>query len=419
VKIALYGVSRSGKNYFIEKLIERLKSKGKEQIFHLEGSVYLFKMAQKKFKKHFKLLTENEKSVLRSDFPKTLREKERVYGNVIVDCHYAFISEDGYNVVLTDSEKDAYDAIFYIDTPSDMIENYSKNSEGEKKNLSITAEQIRLWKKFDIENLQNICQSLNTELIILDENTENCLDFMELFLSKTDGFSFIAKKIALQIITEHSDLISSHQEIVVLDCDKTISENDVTYDFCESLGIDRSVLKQNFKNNRYSLYQFYNIARSYHRYSESDLNRASDYAKSKVKLNDLLLKDVKKNRSDSLTIGLTSGVHRVWESISQEISFPQLLIGCHDLKRNKYLISTQVKLEFVKQLKKLGKTVYAIGDSPIDKPMLEVADKGFIVAHEKLNNGMTDYFKNSPTKIQQLAYSQFKYENIQLSGGIR
>jgi soluble P-type ATPase len=84
-----------------------------------------------------------------------------------------------------------------------------------------------------------------------------------------------------------------------------------------------------------------------------------------------------------------------------------------------FYISTLVKQAIAEELKALGKNVIAIGDSPIDIGMLEAADKGFIVAVQKLGAGVMQYFvKNPKTKIRQLSYSQHKYKGIKEVGSI-
>ena len=50
-----------------------------------------------------------------------------------------------------------------------------------------------------------------------------------------------------------------------------------------------------------------------------------------------------------------------------------------------------------------GKHVVAIGDSMIDIPMLEAANKGYLVAHEKLNKAVESYLAESMcTNIEKM-----------------
>ena len=419
MKIVLYGVSRSGKNYLIERLAQELNKNGNSGLFHLEGSVTLNEMGQEKYGKKFKHLTETEKDVLRKLFTAVIGEKEKLYNNIIVDGHYAFIDGEDYKTVFTDSDRDAYDSFFYLDTPSDMIVSFSQKTVGEKNNMSITADEISRWKQFEIKNLNTICNKMDKELIILDENTANSIEFISKFIAEKESTPFSAKTIATHMITQNIDKIEKYKKIFVLDCDKTISNNDVTYDFCYTINIDKSKLKENFVNDRYSLYQFFNMAKLYSEKTTLELENACKFAKSKVSINHELIEQIKNECEEYLFIGLTSGVHMVWESIANEICFPQFVLGCDNLEMPSYLVSAQVKYEFVKQLQSMGYLVNSIGDSLIDAPMLEASDNGFIVAHEKLSAGMVTYFKDNESRIKQLSMSSFKYENVSTVKGVK
>ncbi len=414
MKIAIYGVSRAGKNYLIERIVNRLNSDSIARAFHLEGSTTLNDMADKKYGASFKKLPEEQKSILRKEFVQILKDVEGIYDVVFVDGHYAFISDGGYHVVFTEDDKNAYDAFFYLDTPSEMIVQFARNSTGEKKNTAITETNIKQWKSYEKYEMETVCKSLNKELIILDEHTDQCINFIESFVNYQDKELFNPMAIARKLVGHIQDDIDSFDNVLVMDCDKTLSENDVTYDFCHSLDIDTCELKSIFRNDRYTSYQFYRVAKLYGSKTDTDVAKAALVANKSLKLNEDLLDKICNETGDCFRLGITSGVYHIW-SFSNEYRLFDALFGCSSFADMRYLITPSVKKEVVSLLKSFGKNVIAIGDSLIDIPMLDAADRGLIVAHEKLSNAVVDYFDRYPsTSIRQLALSKHKYAGVEV-----
>jgi hypothetical protein len=125
-----------------------------------------------------------------------------------------------------------------------------------------------------------------------------------------------------------------------------------------------------------------------------------------------LIADIKNNGTDYLSIGITSGILKTWENIQARYEFPQIVVGGSNLKTDRFIVSTSVKYQLVKLLHNAGKYIIALGDSAIDIEMLEEADKGYIVAQEKLNNGIKEYVKGKKSNIMQLEYSPFHYDDL-------
>ena len=419
MKVAIYGVSRSGKNYLLEKLVSMLNVNNVKRACHLEGSTTLNDLAVEQFGKRFAQLCEEQKVILRKSFTKIIHAMEEKFEVVFVDGHYSFIDGDDYKVVFTEDDKISYDTFFYLDTPSEMIVEFSRHSEGSKRNLSITEEQVRNWKSFEKSELSNVCTELEKELIILDEDTATCLSFIEVYVADREGEKFNPVKVAGAMVDSFSESISGYSTIVLLDCDKTISENDMTYSFCRELGVKSQELKQVFRNDRYTVYQFYKVAKIYSSRFEAQIENAATKAKSDMKLNPYILDNLNKLEG-SFKLGITSGVYSIWRKIKHEHLILDGLIGCRELHKQTWLVTPSVKREVSKQLKEMGKTVVAVGDSIIDIPMLESADRGYIVAHEKINKATMEYFEQTPnSKICQVSYSQHKYDNVTIKGKIR
>lgn len=408
MKLVIYGVSRSGKDYLIKKLIDHFRENTGHKVIHIEGSKHLNYLSREFYKVSFKHLSESKKDILRRKLIEILNEKNREYDLVIVDGHYSFITHDSYNVVFTEEDKDNYDHFFYLDTPSQMILEFSRNSVGEKRNLKITEEEISDWKMYEKYKLGDICSSIGKELVILDEDTTSSISFVEswvnLFSSK---YSF--ENIAKDIIDENKHKLEVADKVYLLDCDRTVSINDVTYDFCNELNITSKELKNIFRNDRYTSYQFYKMSRLFKSKNEQNIRVALDIALDKVKISQDVLTFIKNDNSFML-MGITSGIFEIWELISNKYNIFDVLIGNRCAIEFDYYVTPLLKKAIVQELKQRGKVIIAIGDSMIDVPMLEVANDGYLVAHQKLNKAVELYiFRKPNTMIKQLFKGHFSY----------
>jgi phosphoserine phosphatase len=416
--IGLYGISRSGKNFLIDSLVKRINQRQEKTLFHVNGSGTLDAISRRLFSLPLEETTEEQKEQLRSVFCDEVAGLNNGFRYSIVDGHYSFPVNDGFKVVFTSKDKDLYDILFYLDTPACEILEYA-NKDLVKKNVAfMTEEEINAWKNFEIDQLRHICNTQYKELIVLDNNTEDVLVFFERYLFVNTGIILDAKKTAQSIIAEHRDIISRYDNIILLDCDRTISNNDTTYDFCAYLDIDKGILKKIFAGERYSSYQFFQVAKVYAQQDHASYDNAGIHAARKAVLNYPLIDDIKKNGREYLSIGITSGVLKTWETIQAKLGFPQIIAGGSNVNTDEIIVSRAVKYQLARFLHAEGKYVIAVGDSAVDIDMLEEADKGFIVAQEKSSTGVAAYFKKTKSKIMQLTYNQHYYEWIATKGGI-
>ena len=93
MKFAVYGVSRSGKDYFIEKLQHYFSEQG-VSLKHIKGSETLNEFAFEKYGVKFKQCDESQKNKLRKKFIAYVAEIEKSYAYVAVDRHNHFYNEN-------------------------------------------------------------------------------------------------------------------------------------------------------------------------------------------------------------------------------------------------------------------------------------------------------------------------------------
>ncbi|MDR0918367.1 MAG: AAA family ATPase, partial [Oscillospiraceae bacterium] len=400
MKIALYGISRCGKDYLIQHISRKIGN-----LLHLKGSETLNQLAQAKFGVKFNRLDKADKEQLRVRFTEIAEIEEQKSENVIVDAHYSFPADsDSYEVVMTDADKNLYDVFIYMNSPTERIVENQKIRDDTKSIKQYTVSEIEKWKAFEIENLNKICIELGKELIILDGDIAPSTDFITELISYPQ--KFIATEIAKNIVANCKNISDT---VILTDCDKTLSYNDTTIDFCKYSKIDMNVIRNVYKGEYYSLYQFYKANSIYDTISNKYYS-ACKFAAKNTQINTELIKDIKSNNVSA--IGLTSGIADIWDIKRVEMSFPDLIFGKSRTLNTDYYISYFVKLTVVKEFHKIGKKVIAIGDSPIDIGMLEEADKGYIITSTKLSSGIERYIEtHSNTKIKQLSYNPIKYNN--------
>ena len=407
MRIGIYGVSRAGKSYLISKVLDRFPVKsinGSERLSQISGVSI----------EDFKKLNEKEKEFCRRQLINQLKE-EFPCDDLIIDGHYCFLTQDSeeFEVVFTEYDLNFYDIFLYLDTPADIILERFRNSEGFRKNLTITIQDIEAWKEYEIRELKKQCQTLDKDLIILGNNLEENIQWIELVLQRNFRTSSLA--IAQDILDTYKYEIDKHDSILLLDCDKTLSINDSTIDLFKYLNFDTKLLKNTFDRDRYSLFQFNRIALQY-----GIINRkVYEYYCEKVAKEDIILANetidyLQKKYLNFLSIGITAGVKDIWVNVSKLINFPQIVVGGSYLPDDRFIVSDEVKRIVAKKLREKGKYVIALGDSMVDIPMLMEANEGYVVAYEKLNRSVQVQLSSNKTNIKQWIHSKQNYNTIDL-----
>jgi hypothetical protein len=412
VKIVLYGVSRAGKNYFIDILVKHLNALCINTLEHIDGSSILKKLSQQKYKLPIKKINETQKNTLRLAFCDELNKINDGYKNIIVDGHYAFYRDNIYEIAFTEKDAEVYDIFFYLDVMSKDILKHASMDAIKKDVAFMSEEKIDAWKNFEINGLRKACYEHGKEFVVLDNNIEDSLAYFETLLLNKYHMSLNARSIAQEMLRSNQRLVDRYKKVILLDCDRTLSNNDTTYSFCEKLGIGKSALKDIFRGERYSLYQFFRAAKLYASMDYAHYNQAASYAASKAVLNQSLIDDIQKNGANYLCFGITSGILAAWRFIQICITFPQIIAGGSNIGHDTLLVSREVKYWLTSLLQEQGKQVIAVGDSMVDIDMLETADKGFIIAQEKLNINIQEYLSSHNSRITQIVYSPFQYEGV-------
>lgn len=177
-RIAVFGTSRSGKDYTIKETIGKLQSQGFDYSHvSMIGTVNRILNGDR-----LSRMNEYEREEIvkkaRMEIGNSVLE-----GSIFVDEHYCFPKTYGgeiiqnsyvdeklpyrevydedldriYEIVFKDCYIDEYDAVYYLDIDSRILLNRFRNSEAEKKNEKITINDIRFWKIFEKSEIRHLC----------------------------------------------------------------------------------------------------------------------------------------------------------------------------------------------------------------------------------------------------------------------
>ncbi len=396
MKIAIYGVSRSGKDYFIGKLVETFKEYGK-LLVHIPGSKTLNIISYQTYGKCFKNSSETEKEQCRKLFIDKINKLDKEYDYVVVDGHYSFYDSDMHlRRVFTTEDLLCYDQFIYLDTEPSIIENRYAFEESKDK-VKYKAEEIKSWIEYEIVCLTEELIGVNKELHILNGSEEDMLKYVyELTQGQYDSYALAMKMI--DRIKRWDDV----NVVILVDCDKTLSIEDTTDLALEYHDLEGTILKEIYRKDRYSNFQA-TIANEYlaklQPFSDACKNRISE----SIHLNEPLIENLKKMKNVAI-IGITAGNSLLWQEL---LNMTGLVIEV----LSSSVVSKYIKMYAVKHLQNRGKYVVAIGDSLLDSYMLKYSNKSYIVANKGIRSNVRK-FLNENKRVHQLEYSKYRYEDV-------
>lgn len=172
MRVALFGISRSGKNYTIEDFLERARAEGMDFIHLSPMDMIRGRLGSRRLRD----MSLEEKTQLVKEVRDEIDRMAEEY-NVIVDEHYCYPSTFGgkrldngyfdeklphdilkvkghdsdYEVVFPRFEYDKYDLILCMDIDPSIIVDRCRTSEGAKRNDDITVEQAERWQQVEVD----------------------------------------------------------------------------------------------------------------------------------------------------------------------------------------------------------------------------------------------------------------------------
>lgn len=397
MKFAIYGVSRSGKDYFIDALVQYFSANG-ATLYHVKGSETLNYMALETYGIKFSQCDDTKKRDLRERFTERINELESKHENVVVDGHYAFFDDQKTLFsVCTQSDIDCYDQFFYLDSEPKQIIDRMRNSSGSKYNDRLTEADIQHWQDYEIERFTEELLKQDKELHIIRYENENALQYVFDCATKD---KYNSKIIARRMV----EALQINSECVILtDCDKTLSVEDSAELALDYSNQPKTELKEIFQNDRYSNYQMVQ-ANKYFNETALFTEDSMKYVVQKIRANQNLIDDLLEIHEIPI-VGITAGKGVLWNYILQKFDFKIPVLAQEEM-----LVSKYVKYFVVKELQSRGKYVIAIGDSLLDGLMLKQANKSYIVTAKGYRESIEKFLAQNQA-IKQLDYFPICYLN--------
>ena len=395
MKYAIYGISCGGKDTFINKLLASGKFPGYE---HPKGSETLNLIAQGNFGKTFKELSSEDKDLVRVKYAAELSQKE----NILADGHFCFPKNGSFEVVFTDSDAECYDAFFYLKAKPEVVKERIANSEKNQKYTNLTVEDIAAWQDNEIAGLRAECFKRNKDFVVLDDDYESVLEFLTLYDANFKYVDAYQQACRLAGICK----IFSSGKIALIDCDRTLVQEDTGTLFFKANNASLEPVKELFAGDIYSQYQFWKYQEMYRNFSVLP-------SVEQVYFNPIVTSKIEElQKQGFLIVGVTSGISDIWKEFHQENDVMDLIL-CSDSCLG-ITISDLVKGYLSKILSRENE-VFACGDSMTDIYMLEAASQGVIYAPGKIRSSVQEYLNRHPeTKIKQFEQNNFRYNNIEV-----
>jgi hypothetical protein len=205
--------------------------------------------------------------------------------------------------------------------PQKILENQQR-SDPTRIVKQYTLEQIDAWQKSEIKEMRAVCRELGKELLVIDGHINCAVSFITELVKKPERV--MPRLIAKRIIDAKREALEWADTVVLIDCDKTLSINDTTMLFCDKSGICEKVIKENFRGEYYSTYQFYRANKFYDEVLPDERYFAAcDYSAETVELNEALIADIKAGKGSYTTFAVTAGILDIWERDTRDARFSE------------------------------------------------------------------------------------------------
>ena len=232
----------------------------------------------------------------------------------------------------------------------------------------------------------------------------DCDDFACRYIQDVLAQEYDARIIADRWL-EQIEPIDNADAVVLVDCDRTLSTGaDSTYLAFDHNNTDASVFSDIYSDGFFSCYQ---AAKASDFICRTGLFTAEcmSHIEHSVTLNSPLIDDLKSRRNVRI-LPITAGNAQLWERILRQAG---LAVNVPDTGM---IMSASVKFQVCQKLQNLGHYVIAIGDSPLDIPMLIKSNRGYVISNKGRRDYMERVLRTYP-HIHCLSYCGCQYPDVQ------
>lgn len=376
--IGLYGISGSGKSHLLKALEMEM---GTDMFVYFEGSEVLAKLVPGGLGA-FKKLVNDEKARYREDAIQHVQlvcHTEKKIG--LLAGHYMFpsfvIEDDEPTCVGTRRDFDVFTHMIYLDIHPSTIAALRSSDDPQKRQErgTLSIDQLSNWQAKERSTLRVDCYHERVFFTTISEDSADGPAVSKLILSMLE---YDQERNRVRVLAEVDQALKYNTKaLVVLDADKTLAEADSGRLYCqEAYAGNFDALKAIFDRYSYVHEAFRQVALLYTEVGSAKFKRICSDVASDITLYREIEGYLKacNDEKDVVTIIVSCGPRLVWQEVLRRKGFSKFtVIGLG--QADSTIVDPDIKKAIVKHAQKRGIHVTALGDSPIDIPMLRAADK--------------------------------------------
>ncbi|KAJ0419152.1 uracil phosphoribosyltransferase-domain-containing protein [Aspergillus carlsbadensis] len=387
--IGLYGIPGAGKTFLLNQLEKQL---GQDEFTYYEGSDVICSFVDGGLAE-FCGLAEEEKRSFRQRAIDSIRSQCSQTGKIgIVTGHFMFWSAetDIAERVYTQNDLSTFTHILYLNPAAEVLAQ-RRLADSRKDRSNCSTEHLQRWQDREIQELRELCRHHNILFATIYPNLEDklskfILDFQR--HDENDNLLVAARHLDEAISPQYGTL----ETVLFFDADKTLSAKDTGALFWRKLANsedDDSPLHKLFGSQLgYSYTAFRQAALLYEEtVNDAEFDVLCEDVASQTPLYPefVTLLHRMKHYSHICPIIVTCGLRRIWEHViaREGLSGTVKILGGGRID-DELLVTPSVKSAVVDRAKNVHQAyTWAFGDSPLDLPMMAVADEAIVVVGEK------------------------------------
>lgn len=387
--IGLYGISGSGKSFLMKQLMEKL---GPDSFEYYEGSNMIHSVTPGGLDTFYGL-SEDEKVELRGyAIDKIKSECARSGKTGIVAGHFMLWpeAEETGTRVYTERDLATYSHILYVNTTPELMFHY-RQKDAQKRRLPWSVQHLHRWQQTEIKELRELCREHNILFSTIFPNlvgqlSEFILDFQR--HSEDYNLSSAEEHLDKALSAEYDTL----ETVLLIDADRTLTASDTGEIFWSKVTQpegDSSPLQALFGSQLGYSYTAFRQAMILceEATADSEFDALCQCVASQTTLYPEIVRLLRLvgGYNHVHPIIVTCGLRRVWEKIlhREGLSSTVDLLGGSRMTEG-FVITPSVKRAIVNRVRSVHKAyAWAIGDSPLDLPMMIAADEAVVVVGEQ------------------------------------
>ncbi|KAM3512259.1 hypothetical protein MY11210_004106 [Beauveria gryllotalpidicola] len=389
--IGLYGLPGSGKSTLMNQM--KLELDPEKFVFY-EGSELISAMVAGGLAAFAKLDKQEKRLVRERAIASVAEECLAKNRTALVVGHYMFWPEDELagDIVATANDFCVYTHIIYLSVPVHAILK-RRLGDTQRHRPPVSAAHLEQWQRAEIDQLGRLCRQHCVLFSVVAPQHHDPLSFtlkMVRHFEQTNArrnLALVMNKVEAALVGEERA-----ETVLVVDADKTLASEDAGSMFWQVANgsgpeiLEMCPLKSVFGSLLgYSEAAFRQATLLYEEAAnEVDFEALCEKIASAVTVHPefITLFRLVCSRGHVRVIVLTCGIRRVWQMVLDKAGLGHSIkvIGGGRIV-DEIVVTPETKAQVVSSLRKQsGLYVWAFGDSPLDLPMLEAANKSVVVS---------------------------------------